>query len=127
MKGERPYKGKNRKEIKEQILKKQAEIKYEDFYEILLYRDTCHLLEVNPSIFIATQYEYGGNFQVYENKGESFPLIGELNLKSIGYSTNCLCKINDKWMAIKDSKVAPINSNIVNKNAHFLFYKRSDL
>ena len=38
-----------------------------------------------------------------------------------------VCKINDKWMAIKDSKVAPINTNIVNKNAHFLFYKRQDL
>ena len=33
MKGERPYNGKNRKEIKEQIMKKQAEIKIEDLNE----------------------------------------------------------------------------------------------
>ena len=33
MKGERPYKGKNRKEIKEDILKRQAEIKVEDLNE----------------------------------------------------------------------------------------------
>ena len=72
------------------------EIKYEDFYEILLNRDTCHLLEVNPSIFIATQYENNGHFQVYKNEGISFPLIGELNVESHGYSSNGLCKINDK-------------------------------
>ena len=33
MKGERPYNGKNRKEIKEQILKKQVEIKFEELNE----------------------------------------------------------------------------------------------
>ena len=76
--------------------KKTKEVNYEDFYEILLNRDTCHLLEVNPSIFIATQYEYGGHFQIYKNEGESFPLIGELNVESHGNSSNGLCKINDK-------------------------------
>ena len=71
-------------------------IKYEDFYEIIIKRDTCQLLEVNPSIFVATQYEGVGHFQVYKNEGESFPLIGELYIESHGNSSNGLYKINDQ-------------------------------
>ena len=67
-------------------------IKYEDFHEIIINKDTCHLLEVNASIFVATQYE---NFQVYKNDGNNFPLIGELNIESHGYSSNGLSKIDD--------------------------------
>ena len=33
---------------------------------------------------------------MYKNEGVSFPLIGELNVESHGYSSNGLCKINDK-------------------------------
>ena len=33
-----------------------SEINYEYFYEIIIDNDTCHLLEVNPLIFVATQY-----------------------------------------------------------------------
>ena len=76
--------------------KSNEELKYKDFYEILLNYETCNLLEVDPSKFIAAQYGNGGHFQVYKNDGETFPLIGDLNLDSHGYSTNSLCKINDK-------------------------------
>ena len=41
---------------------------------------------------------------MYKNEGESFPLIGDLNLKSHGYSTNGLCKINDKLICSVDRK-----------------------
>ena len=37
-----------------------------------------------------------------------------------------VCKNNKKWYMYKDSKVSSTNS-IVNKNAHFLFYKRKDV
>ena len=33
---------------------------------------------------------------MYKNEGESFLLIGELNIESHGYTTNGLCKISDK-------------------------------
>ena len=36
------------------------------------------------------------------------------------------CKNNKKWFMFKDIKVLGINA-LVNKNAHFLFYKRQDL
>ena len=69
-------------------------IYYEDIHEIIINRDTCHLLEINPSIFIASQINY---FQVYKNDGKNFPLIGELaNVKNHGGSSNGLAKINDK-------------------------------
>ena len=71
-------------------------IYYTDFYEIIIYRDTCHLLEVNPSIFVVTQYT-GHHFQVYQNNGISFPLIEELvNIQTHGSSSNALSKINDQ-------------------------------
>ena len=84
--------------------KNKKELNYEDFYEIIINYDTCNLLEVNPSIFVATQCENGGHFQVYKNEGESFPLIGELNLQYVGYSRNGLCKINDKLICSVDRK-----------------------
>ena len=70
-------------------------IYFMDFYEIMINHDTCHLLEVNPLIFVATQYT-GNHFQVYKNDGISFPLIGELvNVQTHGSSSNALSKIND--------------------------------
>ena len=69
-------------------------INYEDFHEIVLEKKTCHLLEVNPSIFIATQY-VDDSFQVYKNDEKNFPLIGELKLSSHGSSSNGLSKIDD--------------------------------
>jgi len=69
---------------------------YEELFEIIVNRDTCHLLEVNPSIFVATQYSSNGYFQVYNNDGKTFPLKGELkNVRSHGSSSNGLSKIND--------------------------------
>ena len=71
-------------------------INYEDYFEIVIDKDTCHLLEVNPSIFVATQYQEGGTFQVYKNDGKSFPLLGELkDIITHGNSSNGLAKIND--------------------------------
>jgi len=71
-------------------------IYYEDIHEIIINRDTCHLLEVNPLIFVATQYTEG-HFQVYKNDGKTFPLLGELlNIRTHGSSSNGLSKINDK-------------------------------
>jgi hypothetical protein len=56
-----------------------------------------HLLEVNPTTFIATQYSHGGHFQIYKNDGNLFPLIGELiSIRCHGSSSNGLAKINDK-------------------------------
>jgi WD40 repeat protein len=69
---------------------------YKDIFEIVINRDICNLLEVNPSIFIAIQYSHGGYFQVYKNDGKNFPLIGELsNIRVIGISSNSLEKLND--------------------------------
>jgi WD40 repeat protein len=66
-------------------------------HEIILNRDTHHLLEVNPTTFIATQYSHGGHFQIYKNDGNLFPLIGELiSIRCHGSSSNGLAKINDK-------------------------------
>ena len=65
------------------------------FMKIIINEDTCHLLEVNPSIFVATQYN-SQYFQVYKNDGKNFPLIGELtNTLTHGYSSNGLAKINN--------------------------------
>ena len=75
----------------------EDKIHYENFHEIILNRDTYQLLEVNPSIFVATQFSHGGHFQIYKNDGELFPLIGELvSIKSHGSGSNGLSKINDK-------------------------------
>ncbi len=72
------------------------EIKYEIFHEIIINRDTSNLLEVNQKYFVAVQFSHGGHFQVYENNGKSFPLIGELiNIESLGNSSNGLAKIDD--------------------------------
>ena len=69
---------------------------YKDIFEIVINRDICNLLEVNPSIFIAIQYSHGGYFQVYKNDGKNFPLIGELsNIRVVGISSNSLEKLND--------------------------------
>lgn len=77
---------------------------YEDFNEIIVGRDTCHLLEVNPSVFVATQYT-GDCFQVYKNDGKIFPLIGELNnIKNHGSTSNGLSRINDKLVCCAGSK-----------------------
>ena len=74
----------------------ENEINYKQFYEIILNRDVCQLLEVNPSIFVATQYSHGGYFQVYKNDENHFPLKDELtNIKSHDCSSNGLAKIND--------------------------------
>ena len=75
----------------------KKEIYYEIFKEIIINRDSCNLLEVNQEIFVATQYTYGGYFQVYKNEGKNFPLIGQLiKIQSHGNSSNGLAKINDK-------------------------------
>ena len=74
----------------------ENKINYDDYFEIVIDKDTCQLIEVNPSIFVATQYSDNGIFQVYKNDGKSFPLLGELkNTKSHGISSNGLAKIND--------------------------------
>ena len=76
--------------------KEAKRIYYEDIYEIIVNKDTCHILEVNPSIFVATQYTEH-HFQVYKNDGKIFPLLGELkNVKTHGVSSNGLSKISDK-------------------------------
>ena len=81
-------------------------INYEDYFEIVINEDTCHLLEVNPSIFVATQYSEGGTFQVYKNDGKSFPLLGELkNTITHGNSSNGLAKINDNLVCSGGKKV----------------------
>ena len=48
----------------------------------------------------------------------------EMSIK--GESTYCVCKNDKRWVMFKDNKVSRAN-NIVNKNVHFLFYKRQDL
>ena len=49
--------------------KETKRIYYEDIYEIIVNTDTCHILEANPSIFVATQYTEH-HFQVYKNETE---------------------------------------------------------
>jgi len=50
---------------------KNNKLHYEDYYEIVINEDTCHLLEVNYYIFVATQYHSKG-FQVYKMIGKLF-------------------------------------------------------
>ena len=60
----------------------------------------------------------------------TYNLYGVIYKESSFRSENIysICQMNDKWMMIKDNKISQINPNsIINKNAHFLFYKRSDL
>jgi len=52
---------------------KNNKLHYEDYYEIVINKDTCHLLEVNPSIFVATQYS-SITFQVYKNDEKTFSI-----------------------------------------------------
>lgn len=85
--------------------KEKNKLLYEDFYETIIDEDTCQLLEVNPSLFVATQYR-SETFQVYKNDGKSFPLIGELkDVSTHGNSSNGLAKINDKVVCSASKKV----------------------
>ena len=91
--------------------KNENKINYEDFYEIIINLDTCQLLEVNPSIFVATQYKNLGNIQVYKNDGESFPLIGELsNIKTHGNTSNGIAKIDDNLVCCNSYDIINIIS-----------------
>ena len=77
-------------------IENENNINYKEFFEIIINRDICNLLEVNPFIFIATQFSHGGYFQVYKNDEQNFPLIGELkNIRVVGISSNSLVKIDD--------------------------------
>ena len=110
-------------------------IHYEDFYEIIVNNDTCQLLEVNPSIFIATQYSTR-LFQVYKNDGKTFPLIGELeNIGTHGNSSNGLCKINDKlvcsgskdqFYVICIDPIQVIQKYIINNDTIYYIYSTNE-
>ena len=90
------WKSKNKNKYKKEN-KNKNDIYYENIHEIIINRDTCNLLEINPKIFVAIQYSHGGHFQVYKNDDEIlFPLEGELiNIQSQGNSSNSLAKINE--------------------------------
>jgi hypothetical protein len=60
----------------------KEKLHYEDYYEIIINEDTCQLLEVNPSLFVATQYR-NETFQVYKNDSKTIQLIGELENKCL--------------------------------------------
>ncbi len=78
---------------------------------MVINRDTCHLLEVNPFIFVATQYT-GNHFQVYKNDNNTFPLIGELtHIATHGNSSNGLEKINDRIVCSNGNNEISIISN----------------
>ena len=110
-------------------------IQYEDFYEIIINNDTCQLLEINPSIFIATQYK-SNTFQVYKNDGKTFPLIGELkNIGTHGKSSNGLCKINDKLVCSSSDDqfyiicidpIQVIQKHIINEGTIYYMYSTND-
>ena len=110
-------------------------IQYEDYYEIIINKDTCQLLEVNPSIFVATQYSTN-TFQVYKNDGNTFPLIGELeNIGTHGKSSNGLCKINDKLVCsgsddqfyiICIDPIQVIQKHIINKDTIYYMYSTNE-
>ena len=80
-------------------------LQYEDYYETVIDEDTCQLLEVSHSLFVATQYN-SETFQVYKNDGKTFPLIGELeDVGSHGNSSNGLARINDTIVCSASKKV----------------------
>ena len=80
-------------------------LEYFDFYQIMINQDTCHLLEVNPNMFVAAQYSQNGTIQLYENNGENFPKIGEIkNAISHGSNSNRLSKINDNYFCCANEK-----------------------
>ena len=91
--------------IWEQNHSNNNKVYYEEIHEVIINRETCQLLEVNPSVFVATQF-YVERFQVYKNDGKAFPLLGELlKVKSHGNSSNGLAKINDKIVCSVSKKV----------------------
>ena len=68
------------------ISQDENKINYIVFYEIIINLNTSNLLEINESVFVATQYNH---LQVYKNDENSFPLIGQLEkIKSQGNSSN---------------------------------------
>ena len=80
------------------ISQDENKINYVVFYEIIINLNTSNLLEINESIFVATQYNH---LQVYKNDENSFPLIGQLEkIKSQGNSSNTLSKINDNMICL---------------------------
>ena len=85
----------------------ENKINYQVFYEININKDTCHLLEVNPSIFVVTQYT---NLQVYKNDEKEFPLLGEMSISSHGESSNGLSKISDNIICCGGKNVLNILS-----------------
>ena len=76
-------------------INEEKRIYFQEYYKINLNRKTCNLLEVNPSIFASIQ-PIGGYFQIYENDGKEFPLIGEILINIQENSSNSLCIINNK-------------------------------
>ena len=86
----------------------ESEINYEDFYEIIIDHHTSNLLEINTSIFVATQYNC---LQVYKNNGNSFPKIGQLEkIKPQGNSSNTLSKINNNTVCLGSNNLLYIIS-----------------
>ena len=78
------------------------EMKYKDFYNILVNGEVCNLLEMTNSIFVASKNSVKGPVQIYQNdEKKEFPLIGEINDIEIHNSTtNGLSKINNKLFCV---------------------------
>ena len=78
-----------------------AEIEYEDFYNILVNGEVCNLLEMTPSIFVASKNSEKGPIQIFQNDEKEFPLMGEINDIPVHNSTtNGLSKINDNLFCV---------------------------
>jgi WD40 repeat protein len=78
-----------------------GEIKYKDFYNILVNGEVCNLLEMTKTIFVASKNSENGPIQIFQNDEKEFPLIGEINDISIHNSTtNGLSKINDIYFCV---------------------------
>ena len=82
-------------------IKENDKIEYKDFYNVLLNGEVCNLLEMTPSIFVASKNSQKGPIQLFNNDEKEFPLIGEIDDITIHNSTtNGLSKINDKLFCV---------------------------
>ena len=81
--------------------KENEKIEFKDIYNILLNGEVCNLLEMSPTIFVASKICQKGPIQIFKNDEKEFPLIGEVDDITIHNSTtNGLSKINDKLFCV---------------------------
>ena len=69
--------------------------KFEFFKEIITDEDTCHLVEVNPQVFVCA-IPLLKMIKIFRNDGNEYPLLGKIkNVESHSSNSNGMVKINN--------------------------------